>query len=87
MEMERESSGVPLPPEPAAFWGEESTGEVSPGEARIPPVTAALLRRLGNFPFWRGEEGFSDALHGIYREAALVGLDVFLGERRADSAA
>ena len=25
------------------------------GEVETPPVSAAWLRRLGNFPFWRGE--------------------------------
>ncbi|MEK6718577.1 MAG: SWIM zinc finger family protein [candidate division NC10 bacterium] len=74
-----ESPAVPLPREPGAFWGQEGTGGDSLGEVRIPPVAAALLRRLGNFPFWRGEEAFADVLEGIYREAAVVGMDVFLG--------
>lgn len=74
-----ESPAVPLPREPGAFWGQEGTGGDSLGEVRIPPVTAALLRRLGNFPFWRGEEAFADVLEGIYREVAVVGMDVFLG--------
>lgn len=87
MEVEHESAAVPLPREPDAFWGKEGAGEDPLGEARIPVVTAALLRRLGNFPFWRGEEALADALEDLYREAALVGLDVFLGERKVDSAA
>ncbi|MBI3121064.1 MAG: SWIM zinc finger family protein [candidate division NC10 bacterium] len=74
-----ESPAVPLPQEPGAFWGQDGTGGDSLGEVRIPPVTAALLRRLGNFPFWRGEEAFADVLEGIYREAAVLGMDVFLG--------
>jgi uncharacterized Zn finger protein len=80
-ESEREPASVPLPQEPDAFWGREGTREHSLGEVRVPPVTAALLRRLGNFPFWRGEEGFTGILESAYGDAALVGMDVFLGER------
>ncbi len=50
------------------------------GEVRLPPVSAALLRRLGNFPFWRGSERFLDALAPVYAQAASRGLSVFLGE-------
>ncbi len=82
-----ESPVAPLPRERDAFWGNDGTREDLLGEVRIPPVTAPLLRRLGNFPFWRGEKAFADALEDIYREAALVGLDVFLGERKVKRAA
>ena len=80
-ESERESPSVPLPHEPDAFWGKDDMRADFLGEVRIPPVTAAVLKRLGGFPFWRGEEGFADAMEGIYREAAIMGMDVFLGER------
>jgi uncharacterized Zn finger protein len=77
---------APLPPEPLpadgkAFW---SMGKVSGdlfGDVAVPPVSAAWPKRLGNFPFWRGEERFLDALQPIYRAAARQGLEVFLGER------
>lgn len=49
-------------------------GEVSP-----PPVSAALPKRLGNFPFWRGTERFLEALEPVYAQASARGLDVFLG--------
>src|SRR5574341_828791 len=48
------------------------------GEVRIPPVPGALAKRLGTFPFWRGEERLLDAMERIYREASVVGMDVFL---------
>lgn len=82
-----ESPAVPLPQDPGAFWGTDGMRGDFLGEVRIPPVTAALLRQLGDFPFWRGEEGFADALGDIYREAATKGLDVFLGERTASKVA
>lgn len=86
-ESEGEPLSVPLPHATDAFWGKDDPRGDVPGEVRIPPVTAALLRRLGSFPFWRGEEGFADAMEGIYRKASTAGLDVFLGERRMGSAA
>ena len=71
----------PLPSEPEAFWGQGGVeGEVD-GEVRIPPVSAALPKRLGNFPFWRSRESFLSALEEIYREASPAGLNVFLGEQ------
>jgi uncharacterized Zn finger protein len=45
---------------------------------RIAPAPAALPKRLGGFPFWRGEERLLDALERIYREASVAGMDVFL---------
>jgi hypothetical protein len=49
------------------------------GEVRIPPVSAALPKRLGNFPFWRGETKFLEAMEAIYPRAAACGMDLFLG--------
>ncbi len=74
----------PLPAEPDEFWGQanaEGDGNAL-GVARIPTISAALPKRLGSFPFWRGKESFIPALEEVYRKASPVGLDVFLGERR-----
>lgn len=49
------------------------------GEINLPPVSAALPKRLGNFPFWRGTERFLEALAPIYIQASKRGLDVLLG--------
>jgi uncharacterized Zn finger protein len=73
------------PPEPlcadvAAFWGGAGTGQEDSGEeVAVPQVAASLARRLGSFPFWRGDEGFLPALEGMYRRASAVGQEVFLG--------
>jgi hypothetical protein len=45
-------------------------------------MPASLPKRLGHFPFWRGEERFLAALEPIYAAASPVGLDVVLGEQR-----
>ncbi len=71
----------PLATAPAAFWGEAVVPEEPVGEARIPPVAAALPKRLGSFPFWRAEENFLAAMETIYQNASDVGLSVFLGEQ------
>jgi uncharacterized Zn finger protein len=71
----------PLPADPAVFWAAGNLADDVIGEVQTPPVSAALPKRLGSFPFWRGEERFLDALEPIYRQASQRGLDVFLGER------
>lgn len=75
---------VALPPEPlltaaARFWQGGDLPADFFGEVRLPPVAAALPRRLGNFPFWRGAEHFLEALTAVYVQAAPSGLDVFIG--------
>ncbi|HEX4948277.1 MAG TPA: SWIM zinc finger family protein [Blastocatellia bacterium] len=73
-----------LPPEPlaveaTAFWQGLALPEEFWGEVRTPPVNAAVLQRLGKFPFWRGAEDLREALSPTYTQAAQQGLDVFLG--------
>jgi len=74
----KELEGLAL--DPRRFWGE--SGGIEPGGADvlIPALSAALPRRLGNFPFWRGEEGFLSSLAVIYRQASPIGLRIFLGD-------
>ncbi|MGD0918739.1 MAG: SWIM zinc finger family protein [Thermodesulfobacteriota bacterium] len=63
------------------FWNGETLPDDFFGEVSIPPVPAALTKRLGSFPFWRGQERFLDAMESIYSRASVVGLKVFLGEQ------
>jgi len=71
----------PLIPEISKFWNGEAIPEDFFGEVSIPSVAAALPKRLGSFPFWRGEERFLDAMERIYRDASAIGLQVFIGEQ------
>jgi uncharacterized Zn finger protein len=71
---------VELPSDISKFWNGEPLPEDILGEVRIPPVAAALPKRLGSFPFWRGETKFLDAMESIYTKASAAGLRVFLGE-------
>lgn len=63
------------------FWNGELISDDIFGEVRIPPIAAALPKRLGSFPFWRGEEKFLDVMESIYAKASPIGLKVFLGEQ------
>ena len=69
----------PLPPDRIAFWKEHPLPEELLGEVRVPPVSAALPRGLGNFPFWRGNQPFLEALAQIYDQASPRGLNLVLG--------
>ena len=80
-----EEEETPLPPEPlsadlAAFWQGALLPEDLWGEVRRPPVAAALVKRLGKFPFWRGATPLLESIEPIYAEATVQGLDVYLGD-------
>ena len=81
---------APEPPQPAplacdtpGFWGAVSLPDNPFGEVRTPPIAAALPKRLGNFPFWRGEKKFLEAIEPIYTRASMRGMELFLGEWKA----
>lgn len=70
----------PLPANPAAFWRIGDVPKDVVGDLTTPAVMAALPRRLGPLPYWRGGELFMDAMALIYRRAAVVGVTVANGE-------
>jgi uncharacterized Zn finger protein len=45
-------------------------------DAQAPPAAAALLRRLGPLPFWRGALPLTEALEPVYARASSRGLDL-----------
>ncbi len=81
-----EQASVPLslPSDPELFWGNSDISSNSFGEISIPAVSAALPKQLGNFPFWRGEQKFLEALEPIYKNASPVGLEIVAGIFNAD---
>jgi len=90
--VEAEEQTVAHPPEPLeagaeSYWRGGKLPDDFFGEVRLPPVSAALPKRLGNFPFWRGSEHFLEAIAPVYSGAAMRGLNVFLGETESDSKA
>lgn len=70
----------PLGCDPQRFFAGGEFPLEPPHEVQSPPIPAPLLNRLGNFPLWRGEERFLDALAPIYTAAASRGVDVLVGE-------
>ena len=68
---------LPVPLAVEGFWQGGPLPDV--GDARTPPVPAALPRRLGAFPFWRGAAPLLETLEVLYPLAARRGLEVFEG--------
>ena len=71
--------------EPCGDLGVEGSGDARRGargdpggEVRVPPVAAALPRRLGGFPFWRGKDNFLEAMERIYRGASPLAMEVLV---------
>lgn len=77
----------PLPAAPETFWGRRPADEDRVGPVSPPAVSAALLRRLGPFPFWRGQARPADTLEDVYRAAALRGLEILAGGCAPEEAA
>ena len=76
---------VPLPADPIhadgeAFWKGSGLPDDLLGEVRIPPMKAAIMKRLGNFPFWRGNRLIQEILEPVYSNASQHGMDIFLCE-------
>jgi uncharacterized Zn finger protein len=72
----------PLPADIAVFWQAGALPEDFYGEVRTPPVNAALLKRLGKFPFWRGAIDLQEALEPDYAQASQQGIALFVADTR-----
>lgn len=64
-----------LPPEPLdadreLFWSRKPSRDLRQAEAAPPKLTAALVKRLGHFPFWRGREHFIETMERVYERAS-----------------
>jgi uncharacterized Zn finger protein len=79
-EEDRPPSAEPLPAIPEVFWGTGDSPADSVGEVHVPPIAAALPKRLGSLPFWRSGTRFLDAMEAIYTAASPVGMDVLLAQ-------
>ena len=86
---EKESALTPEPltRDAVTFWSGGALPEDFLGEVRLPTVAAALPKRLGSFPFWRGDERFLDAMETVYAASARRALDVFGGVGGKDAEA
>lgn len=80
IEETEEIPAEPLQIDLEEFWSTRKMKEIPFGDVRIPPVAAALPKRLGKFPFWRGDTDLTEALEKIYRAASPTGMEIVLGE-------
>lgn len=77
----------PIEPTAAAFWEGTALPPGWLGEVQTPPMPAALLRRLGSFPFWRGKERILDALMPVYVQASERAQEALLESCKEDGIA
>ena len=73
----------PLPEDPATFWAMPPLPEMLAGPLLAPAQSAALLQRLGPFPFWRGEVSPLEALAPVYAAMATAALGALGGVSEA----
>ncbi|MXY37560.1 MAG: hypothetical protein F4Y82_02145 [Cenarchaeum sp. SB0665_bin_23] len=81
------SDPEPIPLDAGTFWGRAGSSILPVTPAEVPTVSAVLPRKLGVFPFWRGEETFIDALDAVYKDASEKGMEYFLGDDDGSSPA
>jgi len=77
----------PLATDPTLFWNGQALGDDIFGEIVAPPVVAALPKRLGGFPFWRGERPLLAALEPAYATATPRALDMFVSQQQGQAEA
>ena len=70
----------PLPADPELFWKASVIVDEEPQEPRV-VAEAALPRRLGKFPFWRGRLNFHEFLDQVYVRASAHAVEVHTEDR------
>jgi uncharacterized Zn finger protein len=75
-----EPAPEPLTADVKSYWSRGDLAADFFAPVELPPISAALPKRLGAFPFWRGNERFLEAMELVYRQASKRGLDVLQGE-------
>jgi uncharacterized Zn finger protein len=85
---------TPLPADPVIFWKGNPELDTHPGTLSVPEMlpapavkgrpdaATALLRRLGNFPFWQGSAPLLDLLEPLYQQVAESGLALMTSEEK-----
>jgi uncharacterized Zn finger protein len=72
-EVVRESLAI----DPVAFWSGAPISSDFVMDVRHPAVTAGLLRRLGDFPFWHGTQRLDESLTPTYTEGTERARDLY----------
>ena len=72
------------PPDLRRFWGNNNNDDDytdSYEDMGVPTENAAILKRLGGFPMWRGTGKFLDEMEDIYKKASTQGAQTYTGMR------
>ncbi len=78
------SLSEPLSPDTNVFWHGSELSAYSAEQLQVPPIAAALPRRLGHFPFWRADQSLVEVIEPIYGSASARGLRMLSGENMND---
>jgi uncharacterized Zn finger protein len=70
---------APLPADDAAFWEGGDLDPALAGSVDRAADPAAVLKRLGPFPFWSGTQPVTESLEPVYRSASAFALELLLG--------
>ena len=68
-----------LPVGVGEFWGRREFQSSALDDLTVPQTAAVLVKRLGNFPLWRGENGFIEEMAEIYGAASARTKELLLG--------
>lgn len=77
---------IALSTDPKKFWGgsllpqEVLAADVIPGSRSC----RALLKQVGEFPFWQGDESLLDSLEPIYERVSMVGHKLYMGKENTN---
>jgi uncharacterized Zn finger protein len=70
----------PLDTDPQSFWRAARSFDLTYGDVAAAEESAPMARRLGAFPFWRGDTDFLDEIGRLSRAAAARAIEVLAGE-------
>ncbi|MGO9060208.1 MAG: SWIM zinc finger family protein [Candidatus Binataceae bacterium] len=70
------AAAQPLSADPRRFWRGAQIPDQRYGEAALGDEAAPIARRLGAFPFWRGETDFLEEIGRLSRDAAARAIKV-----------
>ncbi len=70
----------PLSADPQSFWRAARSFDMTYGDLPAAEESAPMARRLGAFPFWRGDSDFLDEIVRLSRAAAARAIELLAGE-------
>ncbi len=74
----------PLSTDLERFWGSTKLPPLIAEPSPPPAYKAGLLKQLGNFPTWRGEQPLFPTLEPLYAQAAAAAMEILARENKAN---